>query len=104
MPQGTQTAEERSALTKVMWFAVLGLVGLVGGWAVTFLIIGSVFASATNLNLPANATPAQVGAALGPFFQNFSLLVPSILVIGLAGNVLLTMGFRDLAKVDNSKF
>ena len=103
MPQGT-SPEEKSALTKVMWFGVLALVGFVGGWAVTFLILGTVFVSATNLNLPPNPTPAQVGAALGPLFQNFSLLIPSILAIGLAGDVLLTMGFRDLTKVDNSKF
>src|SRR3989442_9953189 len=37
-------------------------------------------------------------------FQNFSLLIPSILLIGLAGDVLLTIGFRDLAKVDKPKF
>ena len=103
MPQGT-SSQERSALTKVMWFGVLALVGLVGGWAVAFLIFGTVFVSATNLNLPANPTPAQVGAALGPLFQNFSLLIPSILLIGLAGDVLLTIGFRDLAKVEKSKF
>ena len=104
MPQGTPASQEKSALTKVIWFGVLALVGLVGGWVVTFLILGTVFVSATNLNLPPNPTPAQVGAALGPLFQNFSLLIPSILVIGLAGDALLTMGFRDLAKVDNSKF
>jgi len=103
MPQGT-SSQEKSALTKVMWFGVLGLVGFVGGWAVTFLILGTVFVSATNLNLPQNPTPAQVGAALGPLFQNFSLLLPSILAIGLVGDVLLTMGFRDLTKVDKSKF
>jgi hypothetical protein len=103
MPQGTPV-EERSALTKVMWFGILGFAGLVGGWVVTFLIFGSIFVTASNLNLPANATPAQAAAALGPIFQNFSLLLPSILVILLIGDVLLMMGFRDLAKVDNSKF
>src|SRR5256886_1192537 len=100
MPQGT-SSQERSALTKVMWFRGLAVVGR---WAVAFLVLGTVFVSATNLNLPANPTPAQVGAALGPLFQNFSLLIPSILVIGLAGDVLLTMGFRDLAKVEKPKF
>jgi hypothetical protein len=104
MSQGSSAFEERSALTKVMWYGVLGIVGLVGGWVVTFLIFGAISISATTLNLPPNATSSQVGAALGPIFRNLSLLVPSIMVIGLAGDVLLTMGFRDLTKVDNSKF
>jgi hypothetical protein len=60
--------------------------------------------SATNLNIPANATSSQVGAALGPIFQNFSLLMPSIVLVGLIGDLLLIMGLRDLTKVDNSKF
>jgi hypothetical protein len=60
--------------------------------------------SSTNLNLPPNAPPSQVGAALGPLFRNLSLLLPSILVIGLIGDVLLTLGFRELSQVDDSKF
>jgi hypothetical protein len=102
--QGTSGSGERSALTKVMWYGVLGIVGLVGGWVVSFLIFGAISVSSTNLNLPPNATSSQVGATLGPIFQNLSLLIPSIIVIGLTGDVLLTMGFRDLTKVDNSKF
>ena len=103
MTQAT-SPEEKSALTKVMWYGVLGIVGIVGGWAITFFIFGAVFVSAANLNLPPNPTPAQVGAALGPVFQNLSLLLPAILAIALVGDALLTMALRDLAKVDNSKF
>jgi len=103
-PQISATSDERSALTKVMWYGVVGIVGLVGGWVLSFLIFGTVITSSTMLNVPPNAPPSEVGAALGPLFHNLSLLVPSILVIGLIGDVLLTLGFRDLSKVDDSKF
>lgn len=97
-------AEERSGLTKVMLFGVLGVVGLVVGWVLSSIIFRAISQSAMNLNNPANATPSQLGAAFGPMFQNFSLLLPAIMAIGLAGDVVLAMGFRDLTKVDNSKF
>ena len=103
MTQSTSPLE-KSALAKVMLYGVLGIVGIVGGWAITFFIFGAIFVSAANLNLPPNPTPAQVGAALGPVFQNLSLLLPAILAIALVGDALLTMALRDLAKVDNSKF
>jgi hypothetical protein len=103
-PQISTASEERSAFTKVMWYGVVGVVGLVGGWVLPFLIFGAVTMSSTNLNLPPNAPPSQVGAALGPLFRNLSLLLPSILVIGLIGDVLLTLGFRELSQVDDSKF
>jgi uncharacterized protein DUF973 len=95
------SAEERAGLAKVMWYSIISIAGLVGGWVVVFASFNTVFMSARSLNLPPNATSAQVSAALGPVFQNFSLLIPSIIAIALVGNIALMMGFRDLAKVDN---
>ena len=63
MPQGT-SSQERSALTKVMWFGVLALVGTIGGqilglWRVgsrydsTIIKIGAIFVIIPLLNFVA---------------------------------------------------
>src|SRR5713226_10557235 len=97
--------EEKSGLNKVMWFGIIQIVGMVVGWISVFLIFGLQFGTFSGLrNLPPNATQAQVRAALGPFFQNFSLLIPIDIAVGLAAAVVLTMGLRDMSKVDRSKF
>jgi hypothetical protein len=96
---------ETSALTKVMWFGIVQIAGLVVGWISTLYIFGLQFGNMAGFTkLPQNATQAQVGAALGPFFQTFSLVIPVDIAVGLVGAVVLTMGLRDLAKVDSSKF
>jgi hypothetical protein len=97
--------EERSGLTKVMWFGIIQIVGMVVGWISVFFIFGLQFGTFSGLSrLPQNATQAQVSAALGPFFQNFSLLIPVDIAVGLVAAVVLTLGLRDMSKVDRSKF
>ncbi len=76
--------EEKSGLNKVMWFGIIQIVGMVVGWISVFFIFGLQFGTFSGLSrLPRNATQAQVSAALGPFFQNFSLLVPVDIGVGL---------------------
>jgi hypothetical protein len=96
--------EEKSGLNKVMWFGIIQIVSLVAGWVVSFLVFGTIFASTANLNLPQNPTPQQVSTALGPLFQSFAYLIPALILIGIVGTVMLMLGFRDLAKVDGSRF
>ncbi len=97
--------EERSGLNKVMWFGIVQIIGMVVGWVSLYFIFGLQFGAIAGLNnLPRNATTAQVGAALGPFFQNFSLLIPIDILVGLVGAAVLTMGLRDLSKIDSPKF
>ena len=97
--------EEKSGLNKMMWFGIIQIVGMVVGWISVFFIFGLQFGTFSGLrNLPPNATQAQVSAALGPFFQNFSLLIPIDIALGLVAAVVLTMGLRDMSKVDGSKF
>ena len=98
------TQAERSALNKIMWFGIVQLIGLVAGWVVYFLAFGYVFSSAASLNLPQNPTPAQVGTALGPVFQEFTLVIPVSLAINLAGVLLLLIGFREFNRFDSSRF
>ncbi|HEV2138401.1 MAG TPA: DUF973 family protein [Nitrososphaerales archaeon] len=107
-PMGTAqpaSPEERSGLNKVMWFGLIQIVGMVVGWVSVFFIFGLQFGTFSGLrNLPQNATQAQVSAALGPFFQNFSLLIPIDIAVGLVAAVVLTMGLRDMSRVDGSRF
>jgi hypothetical protein len=97
--------EERSGLNKVMWFGIIQIFSMVVGWISIFFIFGLQFGTFAGLSrLPQNATREQVSAALSPFFQNFSLLIPIDIAVGLVGAVVLTMGLRDMSKVDRSKF
>src|SRR5690349_19219274 len=97
--------EEKSGLDKVMWFGIIQIVGMVVGWISVFFIFGLQFATFSGLSrLPQNANQAQISAALGPFFQNFSLLVPVDIGVGLVAAIVLTMGLRDMSKVDGSRF
>ncbi|HEV2226718.1 MAG TPA: DUF973 family protein, partial [Nitrososphaerales archaeon] len=97
--------DEKSGLNKVMWFGIIQIVGMVVGWVSVFFIFGLQFGTFSGLrNLPQNATQAQISAALGPFFQNFSLLIPIDIAVGLLAAVVLTMGLRDMSKVDGPKF
>lgn len=108
VPQPTPTSSqsgppnpaEAAGLTKVMWTGVIQLVAIGAGWVVSYLILANFFTTFGNLNLPPNPTPAQVNTALGPLFQNMSLIIPVFALISLAALVVLTMGFRDLKEID----
>ncbi len=102
--QQASAADEKSALDKVIWFGIVWVVGTVAGWVVGFFIFWTAFSSSTFYNLPPNPTPSEVSAAMGPFFQYSSLIVPVTLVVELAGIVLLALAFRQLRKVDPGEF
>lgn len=105
IPGSATAGEEASALKKVMWFAIIQLAGTVAGWVGAYYVFSSVFFNTTFFNsLPANPTSAQVAAALGPLFQDVVYLIPLALGIGLAALVVLTLGFRGLARVDSGRF
>lgn len=87
-----------------MWYGILQLVGLVAGWVIYFLAFGYVFATSSSLNLPPNATPAQVSAALGPLFQELSLFFPVSLALGLVSIFVLIIGFREFQRIDQPRF
>ncbi len=87
-----------------MWYGIIDVVGLGVGWLLGFYIFGAFFSSATRLGLGPTATPAQVSAALGPLFQNVALVVSAVVAVELAGIAVLTLGLRDLAKVDRNRF
>jgi Protein of unknown function (DUF973) len=102
-PPASTVQSERSALTKVMWFGIIQLVGLVAGWVIYFYAFGSVFTTFASLG-SSNSPPAQVTAALSSVFQTFTLLMPISLGIELVAIVLLLIGFREFSRVDPSKF
>jgi hypothetical protein len=91
---------EASALQKVMLFGILQLVGLASGLIGTFLYIGNAFGNFAPASLGPNPTPAQVSAALGPFFTSLALLVPGIAAVQIVAIVVLIMAFRQLKGVD----
>lgn len=97
-------AEEVTALQKVMWFSITQLVGVVAGWASSFYLFANLFQNMALFNLPSNPTPEQVSAALGPLIQGLAFVVFLGVAVFLAGAVFLTMGFRQLAKVDRASF
>jgi len=101
------STEERSALNKVMWFGILELVGVVASAVAGFYIVSTMFSGtflSSLVNSTSTATASQVAKALGPVFQDIIYLVPLTLGIELVGLVVLTMGFRGLAKVDRARF
>jgi hypothetical protein len=98
------SSEERSALTKVMWFGIIELVGIVAGWVGAFYIFSSFFNANLFSSLGSNPTPSQVASALGPLFQDVVYIIPLSVGVELVGLVVLTLGFRGLAKVDNPRF
>jgi hypothetical protein len=83
---------EKSGLNKVMWYGIIQIVSLVAGWAVSFLIFGTIFASTANLNIPANATPQQLSSALGPLFQIFALIIP---LLNIVAPILILVGANE---------
>jgi len=91
-------------LRKIMWFGIIQIAGLVAGSIVAFYAFAAVFLSIASLGLGANPTPAQVGAALGPFFQSFVFVVPVTVIVDLMATVILMFALRDLAGVDRDKF
>ncbi len=97
-------SDERSGLNKVMWFGILQLGGIAAGWSIGFYVFSTLFTTPESLNLPPNPTPHQVSAALGPLFQAITLILPLVLAIQLTALVVLTLGFRDLSRVDRGNF
>jgi hypothetical protein len=102
--QPVTTGNDISALTRLIWFAVIWIAGISAGWVIEFSVLWTLFSSAAIYTLPPNATPAQVGAALGPFFQETTWLFPVATAVEIVGLVFLTMALRDLAKVDPPRF
>jgi hypothetical protein len=100
----TRVGDVRSALNRLIWFGAIWIVSIAVGWALDFLVFWSTFSSSAIFNLPTNATASQVSAALGPMFQNITILVPAIAGIQLVGIVMLTTGFREFRRIDPSKF
>jgi hypothetical protein len=98
------SSEERSALNKVMWFGIIELVGIVAGWVGAFYVFSNFFNASLFTSLPPNPTPAQVANAMGPIFQDVVYIIPLAVGIELVGLIVLTLGFRGLAKVDSPRF
>jgi len=94
----------RSALGRVVWFAVISIIATIAGWALDFGVFSSSFFTGALYNLPQNATGSQVSAAMGPMFQDTAALVPVIAAIQLTGVAVLATGFRQLIKVDPARF
>lgn len=91
------------------------LIGIAAGWIVGLYVLGAVFSSFATLvppinqTSPATVTPpvnetSQMLATMGPIFRDFSVLYPIVIVIQLASIAVLTLGFRDLGKVDRARF
>jgi MFS family permease len=103
-PQQQVQPEERSALTKVMYFGIIQIVGNVAGLILPFYLFGPLFLSTTPFNLGNSSTPQQISAALTPLFQTVSLLIATGLGLGLVGSLVLAFSLRELKKVDRSRF
>jgi len=87
-----------------MWFGIIQVVGLAAGWAIGFWTFGAAFSSVANLGLGPNPTPAQVSAAMQPLFNDLTLTIPLFLASEFLALVVLTLAFRDLARVESVKF
>src|SRR5712692_7010988 len=94
-PQPQVQPEERSALTKLMYFGIIQIVGNVAGLILPFYLFGPLFLSATPFNLGPNSTPQQVSAALAPLFQTVSTLIAAGLGLGLVGSLVLAFSYRE---------
>ncbi len=96
--------EEKSGVTKVMWFGIIQLAGIAAGWALSFYVFGTLSASLSSLNLPPNPTPSEVGAAMGPLFQSLTSVLSLTFAMELLATFVLTLGLRDLCRVDGPTF
>ena len=115
--------EEASGLTRVMWFGVLYLAGMVVSWAFSLYFLSTIFATLpgvvpssgqpistfgpspnSTIGPSGNQTAAQAMAVFAPLFRSFSLFLPVTVVIELASLTALTVGFRKLNKVDRGSF
>jgi uncharacterized protein DUF973 len=100
----------------VMWFGIIYLAGMAVGWAIALYVLGTVFSTVAAFAPPAspfanstigpsmNETSARALAVMVPLFRSMSLLLPVSIAIELAAIAVLTMGFRDLGRVDRGKF
>jgi Protein of unknown function (DUF973) len=103
-PQPVVQPEERSALTKVMYFGIVQIVGNVAGLILPFYLFGPLFLTTTPFQLSNSSTPQQISAALTPLFQTVSILIAAGLGLGLVGSLILAVSFRELKRVDRSRF
>jgi len=99
-PQQPQSTVERSALTKVAWFGLVWIAGIVAGWVLYFFVFVTSFTSTFFNTLPPNPTPSQVSSAMGPLFQSFTIIIPVVLAIEVVGVILLTLALRQLRTTD----
>ena len=95
---------EASALGKVMWFGIIQLAGVVVSWIVGFYLLSNLFPSLVGLSRFSSPSPTEMSATLVPFFRMVEYLVPVSAIIGLASLALLLLAFRDLERLDRSKF
>lgn len=96
--------KERSALSKVLLFGIIQLVGIGVGWLIAWWSFVSIFSTVSSLGLGPSPNSAQVGRALGPLFQYFGYMVMAVVAVGLVGLVVLTLAFRDFRGFDRGRF
>lgn len=96
-------AEEARALGRLVWFGILQLVGLIGGWIGWVYFLTSGFTNGFS-SLGPNPTGAQISAAMAPILSQVEYLVIPGIILGFVAILLLYLALRDLARVDRSKF
>jgi hypothetical protein len=102
-PQGQPS--ERRALGRLTWFAIIQLVGSVGGGVASiYLFFNSAFWGGFASKLGPNPTSAQVAAALDPLFRDIAYSIVFGIAVSIVALLFLTFSLRDLAKVDRTKF
>ena len=107
-PLPSNPAGERRALSRVIWYAILNLVGEVAGFVLAFAVFMSMVASGvgfyprTSIG-PSGPTPQQAQGMLQAF-RYLTLLVPFGVLFGLIAVILLWVGFRGLSKAGASEF
>jgi len=85
-----------------MWFCMIEIAGNVVSWGLSYYFFGRAF---PLINIPEQKlTPAQASAVLGPTFQTAVSILPALLLVSIIAFAALTLGFRDLAKVDREEF
>lgn len=102
-PQG-QSSEEASALTRIGWFGIISLMGMVASWVIGFYVFGTLVNTSAIAALGPSPTPAQVSGVLGPMFQGMTILIPVSITIEIVGMAFLTLGFMGLKRVDSARF
>jgi len=102
------SADERRSVSRITWYAVLnlatGVLGAATAGAAYAPMLSAGMGAFPGRNIPSSGPTAQQLQAMSSAFQYMTVLLPIVLIIGLAGLGLLWTAFRGLSRAGAREF